>query len=72
MDEAPNRSLALRGIHGVCGAFLAALTAIPELVGWFEIHWAIVCACAAMGFLLGWFFGDEALSFLRRHWWWWW
>jgi hypothetical protein len=71
MGERSNRTMGKRALHAACGAFLAGLSALPALFWWFEIHWGIVCICAAMGLVMGWFFGDEAIAFLIRLAWWW-
>jgi hypothetical protein len=70
MEERPNRNLGQRVVHAACGACLGALAALPAVVWWLEIHWSIVGVCALLGLLMGWFFGDEAITFLARLWWW--
>ena len=58
------RETGQRLVHGACGAFLAALSAISILL-FTDIHWWVVGVCAAFGFLLGWFVGEEAIEFLK-------
>ena len=57
-------------VHGSCGAFLAALSAIAVQFWWTDIHWWVVGVCAIFGFLLGWFVGEEAIEFFKSVLWW--
>jgi hypothetical protein len=37
---------------------------------WTDINWWVVGACAAFGFLLAWFLGEGAITFLTSVFWW--
>jgi hypothetical protein len=62
------RGTGQRLVHGSCGAFLAALSAIAMQfwqLWWTDINWWVVAIFAAFGFLLAWFVGEEAIEFLK-------
>jgi hypothetical protein len=59
-----------RLVHGSCGAFLAALAAIAVQAWLTDINWWVVGGCAAFGFLLAWFLGEQAIDFLKWVFWW--
>jgi hypothetical protein len=63
------RSSGQRLVHGSCGAFLAALSAMAVQFWWTDINWWVVGICALFGFVLAWFVGDEAIEFLTSVWW---
>ena len=64
------RSLGQFLVHGSCGAFLAALSAISVQFWWTDVNWLVVGICAVFGFLLAGFVGDEAIEFLKQVFWW--
>ena len=70
MEIREERSMGQRLVHASCGAFLAALIGIAVHFWWADIHWWVVGACAAFGFVLGWVVGDEAIDFLKSIFWW--
>jgi hypothetical protein len=57
-------------VHGCCGAFLAALTALGVQFPWDDINWWAAGGCAAFGFALAWFFGEAAITVLKSVFWW--
>jgi hypothetical protein len=71
MGARPERSTGQILVHGSCGAFLASLAAVSAHFWWTDINWLFVGICAAFGFLLAAFVGDEAIDFLKRVFWWW-
>jgi hypothetical protein len=64
------RSIGQRLVHGSCGAFLAALSALAIQFWWTGIIWWVVGICAVFGFVLAWFVGEEAIEFLKSVFWW--
>jgi hypothetical protein len=64
------RDIGQRLVHGSCGAFLAALSAISVQFWWTDVNWWVVGVCALFGFLLAWFVGEEAIEFLKSVFWW--
>jgi hypothetical protein len=64
------RDTGQRLVHGLCGAFLAALLAMAVHFWWTDINWSVVAIFAAFGFLLAWFMGDEAIELLKSVLWW--
>ncbi len=70
MEKREERGMGQRLIHASCGAFLAALAATSILFWVGNIHWWFVGVCAAFGFALGWFVGEEAIDFLKSVFWW--
>jgi hypothetical protein len=69
MGAEEERSTGQRLVHGSCGAFLAALSAIAVQFWVAEVHWWLVGVCAVFGFLLAWFVGEEAIEFLKSVFW---
>ncbi len=69
MAEESN-SVGERLVYGSCGGFLAALSAISVQFWWTGINWWVVGICAAFGFILAWFVGEEAIDFLKSVLWW--
>jgi hypothetical protein len=59
------RSAGQRLVHGLCGAVLAALTGICVQLWLPVFHWWLVGLCAGVGFVLGWFVGEEAIELLK-------
>jgi hypothetical protein len=68
--ENQERTHGQRLVHGSCGAFLAALSALAIQFWWTGIIWWVVGICAVFGFLLAWFVGEEAIEFLKSVFWW--
>ena len=66
----PQRSAGQRLVHVAYGALLAALLAIAVHFWWTDIHWWVVGLSAIIGFLVGWFVGEEAIEFLKSILWW--
>ena len=65
-----SQSVGQRLVHGSCGAFLAALSGAAVQFWLSDIHWWFVGLCAAFGFVLAWFVGDDAIEFLKSVLWW--
>jgi hypothetical protein len=70
MGEKQEPAVGQRLVHGLCGAFLAALAAKSVQFLWTDINWWVVGVCAAFGFLLAWFVGEQAIEFLKWVFWW--
>jgi hypothetical protein len=64
------RDTGQRLVHGSCGEFLAALSALAVQFWWTDINWWFVAIVATFGFLLAWFVGEEAIEFLKSVFWW--
>ena len=51
-------------VHGLCGAFLAALVAIVALFAGDGVSWPFVAICAAAGLVIAGVIGKRGLQFL--------
>ena len=69
----PRRNFGQVLLHGLYGAFLAALLAVPVYLWWIEISWPVLGGFAVLGFLMGALFAEEAIGFLKEmlRWFWW-
>jgi hypothetical protein len=70
MGDESERGLGERFVHGSCGAFLALLAAVSVQFWSTHVNWWVAGGCAAFGFLLAWFVGEEAIEFLKSVFWW--
>jgi hypothetical protein len=68
--EDHGRSIGQRLVHGSCGAFLGALTALSVQLWLTDINWWIVAICGIFGFVLAWILGEQAIEFLKSLFWW--
>ena len=64
------RGVGQRLVHGLCGALLGALIGIGVQFWSPVTHWWLVGVFAAVGFVLGFIVGEEAIDFLKSVFWW--
>lgn len=53
-------------LHGLAGAFLAALCAVAVQFFWLDINWLFVLIAAVFGFGLAAWQGDVAIDFFKE------
>ena len=65
MGEEQVRGVGRRFTHGAFGALLAGLASMFVQFWLPQVHWWAVGVCAAVGFALAWFLGEEAIEILK-------